>query len=149
MEERERGEVVHQPQGVEGRPVQRPQPRGRQVAARMEYYEGLIPHPEHMERFEQLAPGSTDRLIAMAERQGEHRQTMERKFLNFNGSSQILGVVFAGLIGLGSIAGTVYLAMNDKPAQAMAATLAPLAGIVWAYRGQRERQQAEKAKKSR
>lgn len=150
MERSEGDQVVHQPQVVEGRPLQRPQPRGRQaVAARMEYYEGLLPHPDHAERFEQLAPGSTGKLVTMAERQGGHRQAMERKFLNFNGWSQIAGVIFAGLIGLASIGGTVYLAMNDKPAGVIGLTLTPLAGIVWAYRGARGNQQKEIAKKTR
>lgn len=82
-------------------------------------------------------------MIQMAERQGAHRQAMERKFLNFNGVSQILGTVFAGAVAVGSVAGGIYLLSTGHSLAEFAATLVPLAAIVWAFRWTRNRQQIE------
>src|SRR5690242_8766078 len=76
---------------------------GRIVAGRFERYEGLLPHPEHLARFEAILPGTTDRILKIAENQSSHRHRMENKFLNFNGWGEIIGVVFAGLIVLAGI----------------------------------------------
>src|SRR5258708_7872427 len=71
-----------------------------QVEQTLELYQGALPHPDHLERFEALLPGATDRFLGLAERQSAHRQRMEKKFLNFNGATQILGSLFAGVIVL-------------------------------------------------
>jgi uncharacterized membrane protein len=121
--------------------------QAKQSVQFQEFYAGMLPHPEHLERFEALAPGTTDRLISMAEKQGEHRQAMERKFLNFNGFSQAAGVVFAGLICLLSVGGGIYLLATGHSILQFAACLTPLAPIVWAFRRARNQQRAEVARK--
>lgn len=119
----------------------------QQTQVRAEFYAGLLPHPEHLERFEQLQPGTTNRLIAMAERQGEHRQVIERKFLNFNGFSQVAGTLFAGAVALMSVGGAIYLLATGHPLTEFAACLVPLAPIVWAFRKARTQQRSEIARK--
>lgn len=112
-----------------------------------EFYAGLLPHPEHLERFEKLQPGTTSRLMAMAEKQGEHRQAMERQFLNFNGFSQVAGTIFAGIVALGSVGASVYLLATGHSLIEFAAMLTPLAAIVWAFRKTQKRQATEIARK--
>lgn len=110
---------------------------------RAEWYSGLVPHPEHAERFEALLPGAMDRFVGMAERQGEHRQKMEKKFLNFNGWSQILGVVFAGMTVLGGIAAGTFLVYSDKDIQGFAAMLVPLSTVAVIFYRTRKSQKKE------
>lgn len=43
---------------------------------------GPIPPPEIVAGYEQILPGSADRLFSMAESQAEHRQTLEKVGLN-------------------------------------------------------------------
>ncbi len=93
----------------------------------------MLPHPEHLERFEQLLPGATDRMLSLAENQIAHRHGMERKFLNFNGASEILGVVFAGAAVLSGIAGGIYLLMHDKPIGGLTSMIVPLASVAAAF----------------
>lgn len=109
-----------------------PAPRqGRRTvtATQFEHYEGLLPHPQHLERFEALLPGATDRLLKMAEGQSTHRQQMERKYLNFNGTGEVLGTIFAGLTVIGAIAGGVFLIYHDKSVEGLVAMLTPLATV--------------------
>jgi uncharacterized membrane protein len=83
----------------------------------------------------------------MAEKQSAHRQGMERKFLNFNGISQILGVVFAGLIVMGAIALGGYLVYNDKSLQGFVAMFVPLATVGGLFIHDRRQQQKELERK--
>lgn len=60
-------------------------PRGEQsrgsFALKQEYYKGLLPHPDHLERFEQLAPGAAERFMEWVEDEAKHRREMERQEL--------------------------------------------------------------------
>lgn len=136
---------------VQGRPLSRKERkqllRMQRTTISAEFYAGLIPHPEHLERIEKLQPGATDRLIRMAETQGEHRQAMERKFLNFNGVSQILGTIVAGIIALGSVGGSIYLLATGHSIVQFTAMLTPLAAIIWAFRRTQKNQSKEIARK--
>ncbi|MHB1095572.1 MAG: DUF2335 domain-containing protein [Gemmatimonadaceae bacterium] len=109
-----------------------------------EFYAGMLPHPNHLERFEKLQPGATDRLIRMVEGQATHRQAMERKFLNFNGTAQVLGVVIAGLFLLSAVAGGVYLLHDGKTLQGFGAMLAGIVPVAVTFLKQRRDQQSEK-----
>lgn len=122
-------------------------PERRLMAMRTESYWGAVPHPDHVERFEAILPGAFDRFLGMAERQSAHRQRMERKFLNFNGVAQAIGVIFAGLTVLGAIAACTYLMMNDKPIAGFTAMLTPLAVVGGIFLRTRKKQQAEIAGK--
>jgi uncharacterized membrane protein len=127
----------------------RPQPVHRVTASRTELYAGTVPHPEHAQAFENILPGSFGRFLAMAEKQGDHRQRMERKFLNFNGASQILGVVIAGAVVLAGMWFGYDLLMHDKKVEGLTAMLTPLGVIGAAFIGARISQAKEKRAKAR
>lgn len=128
-------------------PPPRPQPVRRVTLTRTEMYAGTVPHPEHARAFEEILPGSFGRFISMAEGQGEHRQQMEAKFLNFNGWAQILGVVFAGLFVLSGIGGGVFLLYHDKKTEGLSAMFGPMATVVAIFLGVRVAQAKEKTRK--
>ncbi len=112
-----------------------------------EFYAGALPHPQHLERFEALYPGTTERLITMAEAQGIHRQAMEKKFLNFNGFSQVAGTLFAGIVAVMAVGGGIYLLAKGQSLLTFAACLTPLAPIIWAFRRERDSQKIQIAAK--
>jgi uncharacterized membrane protein len=123
--------------------------KGFEMQAAMEVYQGFLPHPDHAERFEAVLPGSNDRILRMAEKQGEHRQRMEWRFLQFNGWGQLMGTLFGGIIVLAGIGCGTYLAMNDKSVAALFAGLTPLgviAGIFVSQRGKQQQQIAQREK---
>lgn len=39
------------------------------VSRQQEFYEGAIPHPDHLEKFEQILPGAADRILQLTERE--------------------------------------------------------------------------------
>jgi uncharacterized membrane protein len=112
-----------------------------------EYYAGILPRPDDLERFEVLHPGTTDRYLGMAERQSAHRQRMERTFLHYNGVSQIFGVLFAGIALIGGIAGGIYLLANGKNLEGFSTMIVAIGSAVGVYRWGQKSQAAEKERK--
>lgn len=45
-----------------------------------EYFSDPIPHPKHIAGYEEILPGSADRIISMAEDSQKHRMEMDKKF---------------------------------------------------------------------
>lgn len=77
---------------------------------RAELYAGPLPHPNMLEKFEQILPGSADRILKQAEAQTEHRIKMESKVVSADIIKSYLGLIFGFLIGLSGIGGGIYLA---------------------------------------
>ena len=78
--------------------------QGGQVLQYQEQYSGPLPIPAHLEKYEQVLPGSAERIMAMAEAQSEHRRDLESKALASDITNSRLGLWFAfiiGVIGLG------------------------------------------------
>lgn len=71
-----------------------------------------------LERYERIAPGAAERIIAMAERQAEHRHQQEKRLLDAQVDDRAVertiekrGQTFGLLIGLGAFAGTVIIVL--------------------------------------
>ena len=100
----------------------------------VESFSGPLPHPDILRKFNEIVPGSADRIIKMAEEQSSHRKDLERKVIDSNISrskwGQILGFIIAiaglavscivaiygnaiagGIIGVGTLASLVSVFM--------------------------------------
>lgn len=88
-----------------------PPPGGREVIATVQTSSWVapLPRPEIMAGYEQILPGSADRILAMAEKQAEHRQGLERSKLAGDQITQaraqwlttgLVAIIFCGSIGL-------------------------------------------------
>lgn len=75
-----------------------------------ELYAGPLPHPETLAKFEQILPGSADRIIKQAEAQTHHRIDMEKKVVAADIIKSYMGLTFGFIIGLTGILGGIYLA---------------------------------------
>jgi uncharacterized membrane protein len=63
-----------------------------------------------LEKFEQIIPGSADRILKQAEAQTQHRINMESKVVAADIFKSYLGLIFGFIIGLSGIGGGIYLA---------------------------------------
>jgi uncharacterized membrane protein len=84
----------------------------------------------------------------MVEQQAAHRFAMERKFLNFNGAAQILGVVFGGLFVLSALGAGAWLLYTGKTLEGFATMVGSLAAVAVAFVKQRTSQQKEMGEKT-
>lgn len=88
-----------------------------------EMYSGPIPKGDELLKYEQACPGAADRIIAMAERQAEHRQGLELKVVDANIVGERIGSVFALVITLSLIMSGLYLTLNGKTAEGITSLL--------------------------
>jgi len=71
-----------------------------------------------------------ERIVSMAEKQSDHRRTLEKKVVDGNERRTNIGQWMAFVIALFGIAAGIYLTMNNKPTEGLVAILGPLAAIV-------------------
>ena len=108
-------------------------PQGRQVVAVSQQFAGPIPPPAVLAQYNNIIPGAADRILAMAERQAEHRQTSERKLITANIVNERIGLIFAFLIGLGAIGSGVYCVAVGQPIPASFIGGGGVIGLVVAF----------------
>lgn len=78
-----------------------------------ESFSGPIPHPRIMAGYEQVLPGSANRILKMAERQQEHRFGLESSSINSQLKSNRMGQLFGFILScLVIIAGIVLFILS-------------------------------------
>src|ERR1700687_4427800 len=87
-----------------------PQHVGQLLHHRQEtLFQGPLPRPEDFAAYERVLPGAADRILKMAEKQGDHRQLLERRVIWGDLIKAMMGPVLAYLTFAGSMFGAVYL----------------------------------------
>ena len=84
---------------------QQPQTPVRRVSASISAFQGPLPPPELLERYSQIVPNGADRIVAMAESQLQHRQSLESAVVNGNVAAQSRGQIMGFILGLVAILG--------------------------------------------
>jgi uncharacterized membrane protein len=105
-----------------------------------EFFSGPLPHPDILKKFNEVVPGSAERIIKMAEDQSAHRKELEKKVIASDiyrsKWGQILGFIIAimglavsaavaiygsaiagGIIGVGTLASLVSVFMYGSKAK--------------------------------
>jgi uncharacterized membrane protein len=115
---------------------------GGEMTVLQQSYSGPLPPPAALEKYDQVLPGSAERILSMAESQHRHRQNLELNVVNSNISAQRLGVILGFVIAMTTILGGIYLVATGKPASGLAAIITPLAALVGVFvYGKREQHQ--------
>ena len=93
-------------------------------------FRGPIPPPEIISGYEAIIPGAADRILAMAEKQSQHRQEMEKIKMKSESRDGLLGILFAFVLGIGSIiAAIVIVVLVPQNAGAISSALLGMTGI--------------------
>ena len=110
-------------------------------------YEAPLPPPSMMEHYERIQAGSADRIIAMAERQSLHRQTLESKVIQSKGENERLGQIFGFILAAIGLSGGIYLAHEGQMTAGLTIFLAILASLVTVFVTGRKGQIKERQEK--
>ena len=70
---------------------------------RAEAFSGPIPHPDLLDKYNQMIPNGADRILKMAENQSAHRQYIEKWAVVGGTILSYLGVLCAAGIALGAL----------------------------------------------
>lgn len=95
-----------------------------------EFYSGPIPSASELARYEEVQPGSADRIIKMAENQAKHRQNIESKALSADIKSQHRGQILGFSIFVLAIIIGFILILQDKEVIGIVSILGSLGSIV-------------------
>jgi uncharacterized membrane protein len=113
-----------------------------------ESFSGPLPPPDALARYDQIVPGAAERIIAMAEKQAEHRQKLESTVVKGNTSSQTRGTWFAFIISMTAICGGIWLIHGGKSATGLATIITDLAALAAVFVYTRKRQNKERERKA-
>ena len=99
-------------------------------------FSGPIPPPETLAAYEKNYPGLAERIVKMAESEGEHRKHLETTHqnaqiahLNKSDMQIFLGQAFAFLISIVGLGSAVYLGINGHAAAAVVVGASPLSTL--------------------
>src|SRR6266568_3000211 len=104
-----------------------------------ENFEGPLPHPMHLEYYEQISPGTARKIIAMTENQAKHRQFLEKEVVMSNISNERRGMNYAFIITLTMMVIGAILIYNDKAIAGYISLFTPVvivAGIFYKKRSE-------------
>ena len=109
----------------------------------------ILPPPKELKEYEEILPGITERVLAVFEKQQEHRFSLEKNAV-FSGSKRTLrGQIFAFILGAITIVGGIFLIIKDKNIQGytlIVGSAATLAGVFIYGKRQNEKERIEKAR---
>jgi len=124
---------------------------GMVAAQTTQLYQGPIPHPEVLAKFDDLVPGAAQRLINLAVEESEHRRQMEDMAMTANVSTQSRNVAIAeyqskavfrsdtisqilgAVVTTSCVVGAVYLAVNGHEGIAALLCAVPTGALVQAF----------------
>ena len=89
--------------------------RSATMSVRAEMWEGPLPSPEALGRYNQVAPGLAEKIVTMAQDQQRHRFGLENRTVNGQLSQSARGQYFALFLGLVAIGASTYLGLTDHP----------------------------------
>lgn len=128
------------------------QPNGKSLsitASRTELFSGPLPHPDLLAKYNDALPNGAERIVAMAEKQQDHRISLENfmaKEMAFRSKAGLyLGFVIVCLATLGAI----LLLFFGKSIEGFGVMFVPLAAIVGIFIQTRKKKAAELESKSR
>ncbi len=78
-------------------------------------FSGPLPAPADLQRFEQILPGAAERIMCMAEKQAEHRQSLELRVIQSGVKKSEQGLIFGLIIGMTAIiTGGICAALDQQ-----------------------------------
>lgn len=135
-----RGKGRNRPQGHparRGQGVARPPaPQQQQVvthetiAFEIEGYRGPVPPPALIDGYQAAIPNGGERVLALAEREAEHRHSMDRRQFRWSVVVHILGQLLAFALAAGVIAVGAWLIHDGKDIAGYATLLVGAASLI-------------------
>jgi len=119
----------------------------RRLFMQLQSYAGPIPPPDLLGHYEQVSPGSANRILTQFEEQGRHRRRIESRVIWNNVVSSILGQITGFVLLASAIGGGVFLLYNDKPVTGLGTIVTAVCGAAWVLRKAEVERRRELAQK--
>ncbi|MGA3370944.1 MAG: DUF2335 domain-containing protein [Terracidiphilus sp.] len=106
-----------------------------------------MPHPALLARYNEAIPNGAERVMAMAERQSAHRESLESQVVGGNVTSQARGALYAFIICLVTIIGGFVLIGMGKSVIGVSAIIGSLATLAGVFIISKREQRKERVQK--
>lgn len=112
-------------------------------------FAGPIPPPELLAKYNDVIPNAAERILAMAEKQENHRQYLGKSVVDSDIQQSKRGLVAGSLLSALVISGGIYLLANGHSVSGFVAILAPLAGLAGVFVYGQEHRKRERLERSK
>lgn len=109
------------------------------------HYSGPIPPPSALAKYEEIMPGSADRILRMAEIQAEHRQSLESTVIDSDVWTEKAGLVAASTLGALILIGSIWLISSGNDVQGFAIIIGESVFFLGVFFYSRRRRQIERS----
>ena len=112
-------------------------------------FSGPLPPPAMLHQYEEMLPGTANRIITMAENQSKHRLELENSVVAGEITRSQQGMWCGAIVAVLALGGGILLAALDKPIAGGICAGVPLLGIVGTFvygTDQKRRERVEKTK---
>jgi uncharacterized membrane protein len=145
------GEIVADEKGltVDAAPDGQPQAlaTSRSLSLKLSTHRGPVPSPETFAKYEQILPGAADRLLTMAEKEGDHRRALELKQTDAAIATMKRGQIFGVSAFFVCLGAGVLMLFCGIPGVGIAAVFtslgAMLVGAIWNKLEERKQRKLE------
>jgi uncharacterized membrane protein len=96
-------------------------------------FQGPLPPPQILSQYDQIVPGSAERIISQWESQSRHRQELEKKVIDSDIKQSRYGATLGFIVAIFTIGAGAFLAYIGQPTEGFAAIITALASLVGAY----------------
>lgn len=94
-------------------------------------FSGPLPPPDLLAEYDQVLPGLADRIVTMAEKEGDSRRKLQSRAMRLSE----WGLLSAFTIPMTALGGGFYLVLDDKNAEGMGIIIAAVASLLAVYFG--------------
>ena len=102
-----------------------------EIITRASSWSGPLPSPDALRDFEEIVPGSADRLITMVEKQGNHRMEIEKRVVDGESKRAWVDLFARHIITLvGIVASILLVVFGYTPAGVILTALTTLFAVV-------------------
>lgn len=111
-------------------------------------FSGPLPPPELLERYNEVIPNGAERIMAMAERQSAHRESLEAQVIAGNIANQARGSLYAFILCLVALLGGFALIMMGKNAYGLVSIVTSVTALATVFVYARREQKKERVEKA-
>ena len=120
------------PEVIQAEEIKAELERIEQILIKKESFSGPLPHPEHFRKYNQIVPGSANRLLKMAEDDLSHVHSIQKSQMTIEAIATIGGLIIGGIIAITALVGSGYLIIKEHDVAGAllgTGTLSSLVGI--------------------
>lgn len=140
---RQQNPIVLKKESIDGSPID------GVISYQSAMYRGPIPPPSILKQYDELLPGSAERLMNLFEKQANHRMAMEEIVIKGGSSRAYWGLACGFVISLLMLGLAGYLAAKGEAASAAIVASVDLAGLVYVFVYGTQSQRSEREQRAK